>query len=289
MVSALSSDVGGAQQATLNSPIFQLPMELREMIYVHLFKRGRLHVWYFGSKDSKVFREGWWHTVCHRLADYGTDRCRTRPIAAQKNFLTHEQIEIARLQVFGWLLSCSRAYHESIHFLYSANTFSIEPNYFPPFSDVKRLFPSHCLSAVRSLELLYPVATYRDLPVLDRFTSTIAHIPLIFPHLRSFHIAISSWWMLCALEHWENFAADHSELVKSELLGTLDGLVSEGARRRQDWPSRGFDVQLVKENADEKTLEAVRWRDGLYEIKIGLLDCHGMLKAWILRGIVDRT
>ncbi|KAI1970024.1 hypothetical protein LOZ53_006415 [Ophidiomyces ophidiicola] len=116
-------------------------------------------------------------------------------------------------------------YHESIHFLYSANTFSIEPNYFPPFSDVKRLFPSHCLSAVRSLELLYPVATYRDLPVLDRFTSTIAHIPLIFPHLRSFHIAISSWWMLCALEHWENFAADHSELVKSELLGTLDGLV----------------------------------------------------------------
>ncbi|KAI1938711.1 hypothetical protein LOZ66_003514 [Ophidiomyces ophidiicola] len=200
-------------------------MELREMIYVHLFKRGRLHVWYFGSKDSKVFREGWWHTVCHRLADYGTDRCRTRPIAAQKNFLTHEQIEIARLQVFGWLLSCSRAYHESIHFLYSANTFSIEPNYFPPFSDVKRLFPSHCLSAVRSLELLYPVATYRDLPVLDRFTSTIAHIPLIFPHLRSFHIAISSWWMLCALEHWENFAADHSELVKSELLGTLDGLV----------------------------------------------------------------
>ncbi|WEW57602.1 hypothetical protein PRK78_003069 [Emydomyces testavorans] len=118
-------------------------------------------------------------------------------------------------------------YAESIHFLYSTNTFSVEPNYFPPFSNMNHLFPSHCLASIRSLELLYPVATYRDLPVLDRFTSTISHIPSIFPRLRTFHIAISSWWMLCALEHWENFTADHTELVKSELLGTLDGLVRQ--------------------------------------------------------------
>ncbi|EFW13619.1 hypothetical protein D8B26_005440 [Coccidioides posadasii str. Silveira] len=226
MVSPLaSSEARGAERAIRYSRFFRLPIELREMIYIHLFERGRVHVWYFGSEQSKAYRQGWWHTICHRPTYYGNDRCRTHPTAADRSCLTPEQSQTARLRVFGWLLCCRRAYSESIQFLYSSNTFSVEPNYFPSFSDMERLFPPNCLSSVKSLELLYPVATYRDIPILDRFTSTIALIPSIFPHLRTFHIAISSWWMLCALEHWEHFTANHTALVRSELLGTLDGLV----------------------------------------------------------------
>lgn len=158
-------------------------------------------------------------------------------------------------------------YAESIHLLYAANTFSLEPNYFPAFSDINDIFPPHCLSSVKSLELLYPVATYRDVPVLDKFTSTIALIPTIFPHLRTFHIAISSWWMLCALEHWEHYSANHTELVKSELLGTLDGLVRRFEGRLKECevtvdPNYYEIVKLLEdENASERPVEipVVSW------------------------------
>lgn len=110
MVSALAtSEAGSAETATSHSPLFWLPLELREMIYLQLFQRGRIHLWYFGSQHSKIYKEGWWHAICHRVTDYGNDRCRTHPTASEMNTLSQEQIEASRLQVFGWLLCCRQA------------------------------------------------------------------------------------------------------------------------------------------------------------------------------------
>ncbi|KAJ5186362.1 hypothetical protein N7449_011126 [Penicillium cf. viridicatum] len=106
------------------SHFFQLPIEVRRLIYIELMGNRRAHIehgWMFASpfhpkpkRDEK--RWDWWHGVCQRSGSFVDDRCWGREDERYANRVEGLKSSPARTKLGGveWLRCCQIGYEEAL-------------------------------------------------------------------------------------------------------------------------------------------------------------------------------
>ncbi|KAJ5193706.1 hypothetical protein N7491_001037 [Penicillium cf. griseofulvum] len=156
----------GARQCNRQqaSHFFQLPIEVRKLIYIELMGNRRVHIEYAWMLPSpfrpKLKRDrerwDWWHGVCQRSGSYVDDRCWDRRDERYVNMSEGLQSAPAGTKLGGveWLRCCQIGYAEALTVLYGTNVFALRTGLDTPFI-MSRLLSPVCSSLIMSMEISF--------------------------------------------------------------------------------------------------------------------------------------
>ncbi|KAJ5373539.1 hypothetical protein N7517_005545 [Penicillium concentricum] len=146
------------------SHFFQLPIEVRTLIYIELMGNRRVHIehaWMLPSPfrpRPKRDRERWewWHGVCQKSASYVDDRCwnRRNETLANKSEGLKSPPAGTKLGGVEWLRCCQIGYEEALTVLYGTNVFVLRTGLDTPFI-MSRLLSPACSSLITSMEVSF--------------------------------------------------------------------------------------------------------------------------------------
>ncbi|KAF2743308.1 hypothetical protein M011DRAFT_471476 [Sporormia fimetaria CBS 119925] len=142
--------------------LFQLPYEIRLIIYTFAFAGHRLHIEFWRSKNPDRWR--WFGGICYRnhasispsmptnyLGPW-IDRCRDfNALQYERQGRVYDDPQF-NIGIFGFLLSCKQAYMEGINVLYSSNCISIKSEEL--LVNLPKLIPPNRLASITNLEVL---------------------------------------------------------------------------------------------------------------------------------------
>ncbi|KAJ5863146.1 hypothetical protein N7455_007214 [Penicillium solitum] len=146
------------------SHFFQLPIEIRRLIYIELMGNRRVHIehgWMFPSPFRlKLKRDGkrwdWWHSVCQRSGSFVDDRCWDREDERYANRVEGLESAPAGTKLGGveWLRCCQIGYEEALTVLYGTNVFVLRNGLDAPYI-MPRLLSPICSSLITSMEISF--------------------------------------------------------------------------------------------------------------------------------------
>ncbi|CAG8899663.1 unnamed protein product [Penicillium egyptiacum] len=146
------------------SHFFQLPIEVRTLIYIELMGDRRIHIehaWMLPSPfRPKLKRDGrrwdWWHGVCQRTGSFVDDRCWDRADERYANRFEGLKSPPAGTKLRGveWLRCCQIGYEEALTILYGTNVFVLRSGLDAPFI-MSRLLSPACSSLITSMDISF--------------------------------------------------------------------------------------------------------------------------------------
>ncbi|KAL4949546.1 hypothetical protein BDW69DRAFT_174216 [Aspergillus filifer] len=177
LYSTLTTGKGKASDPQDQSPFFNLPPEIRDIIYFHLLGNQKIHIdyelryVYDWETDTSQRRWAGWHRICDDPDNCPKGKSLPCPETAnaEKRFLdmgwkSHVAEGFkAKLSALNWFRCCKLGYLESLPVLYRTNHFALSHGV-DQIHRISRVFPPDHLSMINSMEIEIPLYRIMSLP-----------------------------------------------------------------------------------------------------------------------------
>ncbi|KAL4794342.1 hypothetical protein BDV19DRAFT_390401 [Aspergillus venezuelensis] len=244
---ALAAGKGEAPNAQHQSPFFNLPPEIRDIVYFYLIGGQKVHVDYEfreicdgdDDRDGPNRQRRWagWHRVCDDPDNCPKGKQLPCPETAnaEKRFVgmgwkshLREEFE-GKHSALNWLRCCKLGYIESLPVLYKTNHFALSHGV-DQLHRISRVFPPDHLSLISSIEIEIPLyrVHFQPPPPMDEkfgryYQSLFDILTADFSGLRSLSLSFNS------MAPWQESAPEWSEEHEQSWFGPVEAL----ARSRQ--------------------------------------------------------
>ncbi|KAJ5502050.1 hypothetical protein N7463_004924 [Penicillium fimorum] len=221
------------------SHFFQLPIEVRTLIYIELMGNRRVHIehaWMLPSPfrpNPKQDRERWewWHGVCQKSASYFDDQCWNRRYEIYANRFKGLKSAPAGTKLGGveWLRCCQISYEEALRVLYGTNVFILRTGLDTPFI-MSRLFSPACSSLITSMEISFD--SWYKLDETPQAAAWETVYPALFDLFEHYFCKVHKLRLTMHMPAWEKMRGTMNDDKIDEILAPWERLAQS-----RDWTS----------------------------------------------------